>query len=104
MQELGHGEWLAPIRKTVASTGEGVAELAVAIDEHRAWLGQSGQLDSHRLARARLQLREIALVEVRARFAALDEGELVEKLAGEIARRETDPYSAADRLLASLEG
>jgi LAO/AO transport system kinase len=103
MQHLGHGEWLAPIRKTVASAGEGTAELADAIDDHAAWLSGSGGLTEQRVQRARVQLREIALGVVRGRFVAVQGGELVETLASEVAQRALDPYTAADRLLASIE-
>ncbi|MGH8910134.1 MAG: hypothetical protein ACRD0K_27465, partial [Egibacteraceae bacterium] len=102
----GHGEWLAPIRKTIGSTAQGVGELADAIDEHHAWLRGTDRLHARRLDRARLQLREIALGEVRARFEAIgsaSEGELVEKLAQQVADRQLDPYTAADLLLAQVD-
>jgi GTPase len=102
MQKLGHGEWVPPIRKTVATTGEGVADLAAAIDEHRAWLVDRGSLQERRLQRARLQVREIALGYVRGRFAQLDDGDLVESLTREVADRRLDPYEAADRLVSAL--
>lgn len=100
----GDGDWLAPICKTVASTGEGIAELVDVIDQHYAWLQDAEQLRAQRLDRARLQLREIALGEVRARFASIGKGELVDELACQVADRHLDPYSAADQLLAALEG
>jgi LAO/AO transport system kinase len=99
MQHLGHPEWLAPICKTVASRDEGVAELIDAVDGHRAWLRESGRLAERRLQRARTQLREIAVGEVRRRFTTFDDGQLVDHLAAEVAERELDPYTAADRLL-----
>lgn len=100
---VGHEDWLAPIRKTVAVTGEGVSDLADSIEEHYAWLLQTGQLLDRRLNRARLQLREIALEEIRERFASFGEGEFVDKLAQQVADRETDLYTAADRLIAQLD-
>ncbi|MGH2952322.1 MAG: methylmalonyl Co-A mutase-associated GTPase MeaB, partial [Solirubrobacterales bacterium] len=100
--EGGDG-WLAPVRKTVASTGEGVSDLADVIDEHYAWLLRTGHLRHRRLSRARLQLREIALGHIRERFASVGEGDLVDKLAQQVADRETDPYTAADRLIAELD-
>ena len=103
MQKLGHGEWLAPILKTVAARDEGIAELADAVERHAKWLDEGDRRGSRRLVRARVQIRELALGEVRERFAELGEGELVERLAEAVARRETDPYSAADELVASLE-
>jgi LAO/AO transport system kinase len=103
MQKLGHGEWLAPILKTVAAKGEGIAELADAVEHHGEWLAEEGRREHRRLERARVQVRELALGTVRDRFRRLGEGELMDKLAGAVARRETDPYSAADELVASLE-
>ncbi|MGH8896209.1 MAG: methylmalonyl Co-A mutase-associated GTPase MeaB [Egibacteraceae bacterium] len=100
--EGGDG-WLAPVRKTAASTGEGVSDLADVIDEHYAWLLRTGHLLHRRLSRARLQLREIALGHIRERFASVGEGDLIDKLAQQVADRETDPYTAADRLIAELD-
>jgi LAO/AO transport system kinase len=103
MQALGHGEWLPPICPTVASTGQGLEDLADEIDRHRDWLADTGQLDQRRLGRARLHVREIALATLRGRLAQLGEGALVDELVARVARREVDPYSAADQLVASLE-
>ena len=57
------------------------------------------------------RVREIALEQVRMRFARLDEhagrGErdpLLEALAQKVASRDLDPYTAADELLEALEG
>ena len=103
MQKLGHPEWLAPVIKTIAASQEGVEELADAIENHATWLREEGRLDERRLARARVQLREIALGTIRDRFRKLGDGELAENLAVAVAQRKTDPYSAADQLVASLE-
>ena len=103
MQKLGHGEWLAPILKTVAAKNEGIAELADAVADHGRWLDEEGRRETRRLERARVQVRELALGTVRDRFRQLGDGDLVDKLAGAVARHETDPYSAADELVASLE-
>ncbi|MBW3602832.1 MAG: methylmalonyl Co-A mutase-associated GTPase MeaB [Actinobacteria bacterium] len=102
MQRLGHGEWLAPIRRTVASTGEGVAELVDAVDGHHRWLSGDGRLVRRRADRARLQLRELALGAVRGRLMGVDGGGLFDDLATRVAEGELDPYTAADRLVARL--
>jgi LAO/AO transport system kinase len=102
MQQLGHGDWLAPIRKTVAAKEEGITELADAIDAHRTWLIDSGTLETQRIHRARVQVRELALGTVRARFAQVGEGALVDELSRQVAAREVDPYTAADRLVSGL--
>ncbi|MDQ3710110.1 MAG: methylmalonyl Co-A mutase-associated GTPase MeaB [Actinomycetota bacterium] len=104
MQHLGHPEWLAPICKTVASRDEGIAELIDAVDGHRVWLRESGRLDERRRQRARTQVHQIALGEVRRRFTTFDDGQLVDELAAAVAERKLDPYTAADRLLERFEG
>ena len=102
MQQLGHGDWLAPIRKTVAAKGEGIAELADAVAEHQDWLDSAGTRARRRLDRARLQVREIALGTIRRRFSEVEGGDLVDELSRRVAAREMDPYTAADKLVSGL--
>lgn len=103
MQQLGHGAWLAPIRKTVAATGQGIGELADAVQEHLAWLDETGVRDQRRLDRAKLQVREIALGSIRRRFAEFEGGDLVDELSQRVAARELDPYCAADKLISGID-
>jgi LAO/AO transport system kinase len=102
MQALAHGDWLPPIQRTVASTGEGVAALAEAVDGHRAWLTGSGRLAQRRTARALSHVREIALEALRAGLGDLGEGALLDALAQRVAARELDPYAAADQVLVTF--
>jgi LAO/AO transport system kinase len=53
--------WEAPVLATVATTGQGVAELVAALDRHRAWLETSGAFTAQR--RARLAERTRAAVD-----------------------------------------
>jgi LAO/AO transport system kinase len=89
-----------PILKTTATRGEGLAALADAIDEHRAYLESSGQLASHRTEDARHQLlaitQQLLLEEIRK---AAPEA-VIETLTGRIASRELDPHTAAEELAA----
>lgn len=109
VRELEDSQRLAPdagqhaaICRTVAATGEGVGELAAAIDAHYQGLRDSGRLQQVRLARARLQLREIALGAVRAQLATVEDGTVLDDLARRVAELQVDPYTAADELLAKL--
>jgi LAO/AO transport system kinase len=102
-QTLGDtGRAGAPIVVTTASSGEGVEDLAAAIDEHRNALVARDGLAQRRTARARLQIREVALDTVRDRAAQLTGAAGLNDLAAAVARRELDPYTAADRLLDEL--
>jgi LAO/AO transport system kinase len=109
------GGWWPPIVRTVAVRGEGIADLVDAFDEHGDHLEASGLAEQRARDRALHTIREIALEAVRTRFARLDDhqgtrrrGEdgdpLLDALAAEVAGRDLDPYTAADRLLDALDG
>jgi LAO/AO transport system kinase len=89
----------------VATTGDGVPELADAIDEHRQYLRESGRLERHRQAQARRQVLALARHELLARvLRATEENGQLDELVGAVAQRDLDPYSAARRLIESAGG
>ena len=96
--------WEPPIVKTVAVKDEGVADLAGAIDRHRAHLEATGELSVRNSARARARfvsvLRERLLAGALRRLEAEQAG--LDALAARIAAREADPYALADELAARL--
>ncbi len=115
MLELGHataGEddevsaWWPPIVRTVAVRGEGMDEVMAVLDQHTQHLDDRGERERRVRARAVHAIREIALEQVRLRFARFDRGgdPVLEELADRVVARELDPYAAADRLLDALEG
>ena len=59
--EPGARQWRPPIVKTVASRGEGVAELLASLDDHRAWLAESGAGDERRVQRAASEIEALAV-------------------------------------------
>ena len=70
-REVRAGRWRPPIVKTVASRGEGIDELVEAIDKHRAWLVESGELRRRRAARIADEIEAIALTALRERMGDL---------------------------------
>jgi LAO/AO transport system kinase len=92
--------WEPPIVRTVAVKGEGVAELAAAIESHRTHLERSGLRARRETARARAGF--LALLRERLLSGALErlEEEMgrLDEVAGRISRREADPYALADEL------
>ena len=103
LQALGDTRSEAPIVATTASTGDGVDELRDAITAHNELLSAGDGLHRRRQGRARLQIRELALGTVRERAAAVAGAAGLDELAAAVARRELDPYVAADRLLAAID-
>jgi LAO/AO transport system kinase len=98
------GSWVPPIVTTVASRGEGVAEVVDALERHDAWLRSSGRLDARRRERAADEVEAIAVTSLRERMGDLRGGRLLDTLAGRVVAGEIDPYAAADQLVAGVTG
>ena len=102
LAERPEGAWKPEILKTVAQTGEGMAQVAQAIDKHRAWLVAGGQLQARRTRRARDEVEAIAMTALRTQWRDVHERTDLDVLAERVVAGETDPYAAADDLIASL--
>ncbi|MFH8379723.1 methylmalonyl Co-A mutase-associated GTPase MeaB [Kitasatospora sp. NPDC018058] len=96
------GDWRPPIVKTVAARGEGVDEVVEALEKHRAWLEEHGELAARRRRRAAQEIEAIALAELRARIGDLSGDRHLVGLAERVVAGELDPYGAADELVAGL--
>ncbi len=99
--ERSEGDWQPPILKTVASKPEGLDEVAAEIARHFAWLESSGALAGRRTRRARDEVEAIAVTALRERWGDVHGRSELDDLAAAVAAGETDPYAAADELLAT---
>ncbi len=97
--ERREGAWKAPIVKTIAQTGEGVAEVVEEIGNHRTWLEATGQMAVRRTRRARDEIEAIAVTALRRRWGNVGGRVELDDLAAAVVAGESDPYSAADSLL-----
>jgi LAO/AO transport system kinase len=105
MLALAHrpqGSWGPPIVKTIASKGEGLDEVVTEIDRHHAWLASSGELAVRRTRRARDEIEAIAVTALRERWGDVHGRSELDDLAAAVAAGETDPYAAAETLLAAI--
>jgi LAO/AO transport system kinase len=93
------GSWRPPIVVTVATGGDGVAELWRVIGEHRVHLERTGDLARRRASRLRNELRAIVAARLREQVGDRCRGEVFEALVQRVEARELDPYGAADELL-----
>jgi LAO/AO transport system kinase len=96
------GGWRPPIVKTIASKSEGLDEVVAEIDRHQGWLVSSGELEARRTRRARGEVESIALTALRARWGDVHGRSELDDLARQVAAGESDPYAAAETLLAEL--
>jgi LAO/AO transport system kinase len=96
------GLWRPPVIKTIAAKGEGVDEVMEALDKHVAWMEETGTLRERRVRRAGDEIESIALQQLRARMGDLRHGNGVDELAADVVDGRTDPYAAADQVVAAL--
>lgn len=96
----GHEAVPVEIVKAVATTGQGIPELAEAIARHRSRPGGAEAREERRRKRAEVLLAEVVHERLRraADRALLRHPELL----AQVAERSLDPYSAAESLLRDL--
>jgi LAO/AO transport system kinase len=97
------GDWQPPVLSTVSLRSEGIGELVDSLDKHRDWLSTGGELAARRKRRAAEEIETLAVTTLRARIGDLRGGTLLGELADEVLSGKSDPYTAADRLVAAVE-
>jgi LAO/AO transport system kinase len=95
--------WSPPIVQTVATTGQGVAELAKALEEFRTFGEKAGVKESRRREHWRARLLELLRQSLFERAAAgpLQDGSLDREL-DDVLMRERDPYSVVEAIVAAF--
>lgn len=73
-----------------------------ALEKHRAWLEEHGELTARRQRQAAQEIEAIALARLRARIGDLSGDRHLGALAEQVAAGRLDPYGAADELVAGL--
>jgi LAO/AO transport system kinase len=91
--------WMPPILRTVASRGEGIAELLAAVLRHREHLDLSGELATRR--RSQLKLRVSTILKERILAVAERQAGLENAIARGHAEK-TDPYAISAELFSSV--
>jgi len=99
-----HGDWMPPIVKTVASHGEGIAELDSALQKHFQYLGASGELDRRNRERVRIRIETLLKEKFIGRLigGALPAGDY-EKILDDVLRKRNNPHDAAESVLTRVQ-
>jgi LAO/AO transport system ATPase len=98
------GAWRPPIVKTVAArdADNGIDDVVTRITEHADWLASSGAGHRRRVERAAREVEAIAVAGLRERMGDVHGSAALGSLAEQVVAGETDPYRAADELVAQL--
>lgn len=98
-----HG-WRPPVIRTVASTGEGIAEVAGAIEEHRGFLEEKGLLEARRRDHFKSQVRAIVIGELeRALYERLGGDGGLDAIVGRVSEGHPSPHQVAREVLKGLD-
>ncbi len=101
LARTGEGRsWEAPVLRTVATTGVGIAALVDAITAHRQMLDLSGGLELRRRRRVAAEIEAVALGLLRRRVLAAAGDRALDALAAAVVAGHLDPVTAARRLTA----
>jgi LAO/AO transport system kinase len=92
--------WEPPIIKTIATESKGIEELAAAISKFQDFHSQTDSTLGRRTAIARWRILELLRERLVAQTLESDSAaQNLERLAGEVASRRRDPYSAVEELM-----
>jgi LAO/AO transport system kinase len=103
LSDLAGDAWRPPILPVVATAGEGVVAVWDAVGQHRAFIEASGELRRRREFRVREELREIVARRLEQRARELTSGDRWDELQDAVVARTTDPWTAADEMLAAVQ-
>lgn len=99
MQGLGHGEWVAPVVRTVAYTGEGVAHLCEAVHRFDLWMSSHGRRQQRRETQWRTRIEEMMRQEMVRKLRSREIGTQLDTLAQRVAAGEENPYRALKTMM-----
>jgi LAO/AO transport system kinase len=95
-----HGDYVPPIVKTVASKGEGIAELDASIEKHLDYLKGSGELDRRNRERVRIRIETMLKEKFMERLLSASPN--YEALLDEVVHKRNNPHDAAMGLLSRV--
>lgn len=98
------GSWKVPVVRTEASQGRGIADLLKKIDEHGEHIRAEGSLEQRRARNLKAEVLGIAAARIRRELDERAERDPAwAELLDSVVRRETDPATAARKLLETLQ-
>jgi LAO/AO transport system kinase len=105
MRKCGAGVWVPPVLKTIASQNIGIEEVVDGFLAHRAFMEKTGglvaKMEERRNHFFRELLKEMAYEKIKETLTGTA---CYEETLADLKARKIDPYTAADRLLATFTG
>lgn len=96
-------DWRPPIKRTIASKNEGIPEVIEAMEEHRAYLVESGQLEVRRRERTLNEITEMVKEQI-SRYVmnkVTSTGEF-DNYVEQVYARNVDPYTVVESMVGKV--
>lgn len=93
--------WQPPVLKTVANTGEGVTDVVAALERHRTYLAESGELARRDHDRVTSELDHLLRALLLQRLLARVPAEALQAVVEKVVAREEAPWEAVKTLVDS---
>ena len=101
-QSLG---WMPPVLRSVATTGEGIADIAATIDEHRTFLTEHELLQERRRDHFKSQVRGIIVASLeRELYERLGGESKLDTMIGDVTRGHRSPHQVAREVIDGMDG
>jgi len=91
--------WIPPIRRTIATDGTGIPELAASIKEHYNYLRQTGEWQQRDQARLQTELDVLLRETLMTRWRDSVSESQYRQVLQEVYKRELSPWQAVDTLI-----
>lgn len=93
-------DWRPPIAQTIASKDQGISDVVQMIEDHTAYLKESGQLKIRREERVESEFLAMLTDELQRKvLVPLKQNHKLENLVKDLASRKSDPYSEVKKVL-----
>ncbi|MGD8760365.1 MAG: methylmalonyl Co-A mutase-associated GTPase MeaB [Anaerolineales bacterium] len=102
-EEAGPPVWSVPVLPTVATSGQGIAELAQHIARHREHLGSSGEMAVRERDRVENEIRGLLRDHLEARFLQRQPDKRFEAAVKRVLARKVGPRQAVQELIDGAE-
>ena len=102
MNTYQEGSWVPPILRTVATSGEGRAEVITEAEKHWAWLQQTSGGHTRRISLIREALLKMTSERILEEILK-QQGERLQTLAEACFHRTVSPGAAVEELVGSLK-
>jgi LAO/AO transport system kinase len=91
-------QWQVPVMQTIAIEGEGIDDLADKIITHQKYLVETGEILQKEIQRSGREIEQLLKDQIILSIQRFVISEQRDQLVTAVAKREMDPYSAAEKL------